>query len=77
MTLNQLIELTNKLASEVDAMRARVEEHHDDIRFYEEDHDIDLPSYAVEDAAALLEQAFDLLEQSEAELIDLQIERAA
>jgi len=64
MTLNELTNLTKKLAVEVDMLRARAEDIRDDIMFSDEDSDtLDDARYQAEDAAALLEQAFDLLEE--------------
>lgn len=64
MTLNELREITKKLAVDVDILRARAEDIRDDVMFTDEDSDsLDDARYQAEDAAALLEQAFDLLEE--------------
>jgi hypothetical protein len=51
---------TLKLAADVDALRSRIEEHGDDVRFSDSLNDDDR-HYSIEDAAALLEQAYELL----------------
>jgi len=51
---------TLNLAAKVDALRSLIEEHAEDIRFSDELNRDDR-HYSVEDAAALLEQAYELL----------------
>jgi hypothetical protein len=69
MTLKELNQITRKLAADVDAIRSRVEEHGDDMRLIEDDGDLAFDAgYALGDAAALLEQAFDMLEECAEEL---------
>ena len=51
---------TLKLAAEIDALRSRIEEHGDEVRFSDSLNDDDR-HYSIEDAAALLEQAYELL----------------
>lgn len=71
MTIKHMNKLTNRFAAEVDALRSRLEEHGEDMQRIDDDGDLAFDAgYAILDASALLEQAFDLLEQANNDLTD-------